>query len=38
MTNVAIADIIGNDESSVRQSIEAAIKKVNHKAMELRWR
>ncbi|WNM52898.1 sigma factor [Staphylococcus phage S-CoN_Ph10] len=38
LTNVAIADIIGNDESSVRQSIEAAIKKVNHKAMELRWR
>ncbi|WNM54203.1 sigma factor [Staphylococcus phage S-CoN_Ph17] len=38
LTNVAIADIIPNDESSVRQSIEAAIKKVNHKAMELRWR
>lgn len=38
LTNVAIADIMGNDESSVRRSIEAAIKKVNHKAMELRWR
>ena len=38
LTNVAIADIIGVDEKSIRRSIEVAIKKVNHKAMELRWR
>ncbi len=38
LTNTKIADIIGVDESSIRRSIEAAIKKINHKAMELRWR
>lgn len=38
LTNMSIADIIGVDEKSIRRSIEAAIKKINHKAMELRWR
>lgn len=38
LTNVKIADIIGIARQTVEKRIDSAIKKINHKAMELRWR
>ena len=38
LTNIKIGDIIGIAESTVRETIDRAIKKVNKKAFELQWR
>ena len=38
LTNIKIGDIIGITESTVRGTIDRAIKKVNKKAFELQWR
>lgn len=38
LTNTKIGDIIGITESTTRGNIDRAIKKVNQKAFELKWR
>lgn len=38
LTNTKIGDIIGIAESTTRENIDRAIKKVNKKAFELQWR
>lgn len=38
LTNTKIGDIIGITESTTRENIDRAIKKVNKKAFELQWR
>lgn len=38
LTNTKIGDIIGIAESTTRDNIDRAIKKVNKKAFELQWR
>lgn len=38
LTNTKIGDILGIAESTTRENIDRAIKKVNKKAFELQWR